>query len=57
MSTAKINFKSKMNRETFSNLTERELIFKSKRAEKIAWIIFFGIGVSYFVTTLFIAIF
>ncbi len=56
MSTTSINLNSgKSNRNSFYK-RQVKLKFSSRRAEVIAWILFFGIGVAYFVTTLVIAV-
>jgi len=55
MSTTGINFKGiNTNR---SNYYKRhiKMRFASKRAEVIAWVLFFGVGVTYFVACLIMA--
>jgi hypothetical protein len=55
MSTTSINLNSgKSNRNGFYK-RQVKIKFSSNRAEVIAWILFFGIGVAYFITTLVIA--
>ncbi|MBK6524545.1 MAG: hypothetical protein IPG07_02735 [Crocinitomicaceae bacterium] len=55
MSTTSINLNSgKSNRNSFYK-RQVKLKFSSRRAEVIAWMLFFGIGVAYFITTLIIA--
>ncbi|MBK6952426.1 MAG: hypothetical protein IPO32_09895 [Crocinitomicaceae bacterium] len=55
MSTTSINLNSgKSNRNSFHK-RQVKLKFSNRRAEVIAWILFFGIGVAYFITTLIIA--
>lgn len=55
MTTTGININSE--RSNRNNFYKRQIKFRfqSKRAEIIAWVMFFGIGVSYFVATLIIA--
>jgi hypothetical protein len=55
MSTTSIHLNpGKSNRANFYK-RQIKVKFESKRAERIAWVLFFGIGVAYFVTTLVIA--
>lgn len=55
MSTTRMNLRGiTANRSNYYKRRIR-MRFASKRAEVIAWIIFFGIGVSYFVASLVIA--
>jgi hypothetical protein len=55
MSTTIMNMNSgKSNRNSFYK-RQAKLKFTSRRAEVIAWVLFFGIGVAYFITTLVIA--
>lgn len=55
MSTTSINLNSgKSNRNSFYK-RQVKLNFANRRAEIIAWGLFFGIGVAYFIITLIIA--
>ena len=56
MKTANMNAESKVNEASFLNEKLVKISFRSKRAEIIAWAIFFGVGVSYFVATLILAL-
>jgi hypothetical protein len=55
MKTSNMNIQSNMNPSS-SLFYQKSNPFKTHRAEIIAWAIFFGVGVSYFVATMIIAI-
>lgn len=52
------NFQLKNNRSTRNQYYRRQikLKFQNKRAEIIAWALFFGVGVSYFAASLILAV-
>jgi len=56
MRLSNININSKINGEKCLTKKSFRVQFKSKRAEIIAWAVFFGIGVAYFVATLLVAL-
>jgi hypothetical protein len=51
MRTSNLNVSPKMNRTSFVDKNK-----ESKKAEIIAWVVFFGIGVAYVVATLILAL-
>jgi hypothetical protein len=56
MSTTRMNFRGISTNRSNYYKRQIKMRFASKRAEIIAWAIFFGIGVAYFVASLVIAV-